>query len=313
MSSTPPLLSALALALAVSAPTARAADVPALSGRVVDRARILTPERVRRIEALSAAYEARTGGQIAVLLVPSLDGEPIEDFAERVFRTWRLGQREKDNGILLVIAPDDRRVRIEVGYGLEGSLTDAAAGRIIRNVIAPAFREDAYGRGVEEGVKAVIATLDGDPQAGAPVERHGPAVSVLLFLLAALTGLFAATSRRLGPGFLYFLGWFVASAALGALYFLAYLPVYVAAELFWRRRRPPGWFASVRPIAELPIDLLEGLNAASGSSDRRSSSGWSYHSSSFGGGGFSGGGGSSGGGFSGGGGSSGGGGASGSW
>ena len=117
-----------------------AVDVPYLQGRVTDDAEILSPEAATRIGAMLEDHEARTTDQVAVLTVTTLDGESIEDFALRVFEAWQLGQRDQDNGVLVVVAPGDRRMRIEVGYGLEGRLTDLEAGRIIRNVMAPRFK-----------------------------------------------------------------------------------------------------------------------------------------------------------------------------
>ena len=122
----------------------RAAEVPYLQGRVTDDAEILSPGAIERIGARLADHEARTTDQVAVLTVAALDGESIEDFALRVFEAWQLGQRDRDNGALVVVAPGDRRMRIEVGYGLEGRLTDLEAGRIIRHVMAPRCKFSAY-------------------------------------------------------------------------------------------------------------------------------------------------------------------------
>ena len=109
-----------------------AIDVPYLTGRVTDNAEILDADARTRLDDLLRAHEQATGNQIAVLTVPTLDGESIEDFSTRVFGTWKLGQKGKDNGVLVVVVPRDRRMRIEVGYGLEGVLPDAAASRIVR-------------------------------------------------------------------------------------------------------------------------------------------------------------------------------------
>ena len=111
-----------------------ALEVPYLQGRVTDDAEIISPDARQRISAKLQSHEQNTTNQVAVLTIPSLEGESIESFATRVFEQWQLGQRGKDNGILMVIAPKDRRMRIEVGYGLEGILTDLEAGRIIRNI-----------------------------------------------------------------------------------------------------------------------------------------------------------------------------------
>ena len=147
---TPTLQRIALLALAIAASwlaVATAADVPFLTGRVIDEAEILSPATRERLTATLKAHEQATGNQIAVLTVPTLGGESIEDYATRVFETWKLGQRGKDNGVLVVIVPQDRRMRIEVGYGLEGTLTDVAASRIIRSVMAPEFKSGAYDKG----------------------------------------------------------------------------------------------------------------------------------------------------------------------
>jgi uncharacterized membrane protein YgcG len=154
----------LALAIVtvcVVAFAAAAVDVPYLTGRVTDNAEILDADARTRLDELLRAHEQATGNQIAVLTVPTLDGESIEDFSARVFGTWKLGQKSKDNGVLVVVVPRDRRMRIEVGYGLEGVLPDAAASRIVRDVMTPRFKTGDFAGGIEEGVKAIIATLTG--------------------------------------------------------------------------------------------------------------------------------------------------------
>ncbi|MBI3043942.1 MAG: TPM domain-containing protein [Betaproteobacteria bacterium] len=157
---------ALALALPLSAPAQRA-EVPYLTGRVVDTAEILKPDTRRRLAEALRAHEQATTNQIAVLTVPTLHGESVEEYALRVFEQWKLGQKGKDNGVLVVVAPQDRRMRIEVGYGLEGTLPDATAARIIRNVMTPRFREGDFDGGVTQGAAAIIAQLEGKPaQAG---------------------------------------------------------------------------------------------------------------------------------------------------
>ena len=140
-----------------------AADVPYLSGRVVDNAEILKAETRSALTEKLKAHEQTTTDQIAVLTVPTIGDASIEEYATRVFDTWKLGQKGKDNGVLLVIAPKDRKLRIEVGYGLEGTLTDVVSSRIIRNVITPAFKSGDFDKGVSEGVDAIIGTLEGSP------------------------------------------------------------------------------------------------------------------------------------------------------
>ncbi len=135
--------------------------VPALTGRVVDQADILTPATEKAITALLAAHEEATSHQVAVLTIPSLEGEAIEDFSIRVAETWGLGTAENDNGVLLTVAVEDRELRIEVGLGLEGDLADAVAGRIIRNDIVPVFRQGDFDAGVLVGVQSILGVLEG--------------------------------------------------------------------------------------------------------------------------------------------------------
>ena len=129
-----------ALGLLAARAVADEIEVPYLSGRVNDEAEVLRPETRQAMAARLQQHEARTGAQVVVLTVRSLGGASIEDYAMAVFEAWKLGRRGQDDGVLLVVAPSERRMRIEVGYGLEGTLPDIAAGRIIRNVITPRFQ-----------------------------------------------------------------------------------------------------------------------------------------------------------------------------
>ncbi len=138
-----------------------------LSGRVVDQAEILSAPARERVGNLLQAHERATGNQIAVLTINGIGAESIEDFAVRVFENWKLGTREKNNGVLIVVAPQEHRLRIEVGYGLEGTLTDVAAQRIIRNLMTPRFREGNFDVGIEAGATAVIQILEGRQPADA--------------------------------------------------------------------------------------------------------------------------------------------------
>jgi uncharacterized membrane protein YgcG len=161
-------LVAAAMLLLAAVPAA-AVDVPYLTGRVVDNAEILKPATRERVVALAKVHEDKTTDQIAVLTIPTLGGESVEEFATRVFEAWKLGQRSKDNGVLVVVAPQDRKMRIEVGYGLEGTLTDVAASRIIRDVMTPAFKSGDFDRGIEDGVKARSSRSSRDR-----LQRRGP-------------------------------------------------------------------------------------------------------------------------------------------
>lgn len=154
----------MATALLAAAPVL-ALEVPYLSGRVVDEAGMVPPEVRQRLEEKLAAFEGETGAQVAVLTIPSLEGEVLEDFSLRVAETWKLGRAEQDDGVLFLVARDDRKMRIEVGYGLEGRLTDLQSGRILSDMVRPRFRAGDFGGGVEAGVDAILGTLHGDPAA----------------------------------------------------------------------------------------------------------------------------------------------------
>jgi uncharacterized protein len=156
-------LAILLLLVGVFAPAA-ALDLPPLTGRVVDNAGVLSPDGKARIELKLANHETKTTDQIVVATVPSLQGDSVEEFANLLFRAWKLGQTQKNNGVLLLVAPIERKVRIEVGYGLEGTLTDALSKVIISSAVAPKFKTGDFNGGIEAGIDAVIATLLGDEE-----------------------------------------------------------------------------------------------------------------------------------------------------
>ncbi len=136
-------------------------SVPYLSGHVNDYANLLSSNTVAELEAALKAHEDSTSNQVVVLLIPSLGGEALEEYSIRVVETWKLGRADKDNGVLLLIARNDRKMRIEVGNGLEGNLPDITCGRIIRNEIVPRFKADDYEGGVRNGVHAILAAIAG--------------------------------------------------------------------------------------------------------------------------------------------------------
>lgn len=139
-----------------------AANFPPLTGRVVDEARILPASAVADLESKLADLESRSGIQLVVATVSSLDGQEIEPYANALFRTWKLGDKTKNNGVLLLVAPNQKRVRIEVGYGLEGTLTDALSKVIIANAIAPRFKTGDFAGGITRGVDDIIIVLTTD-------------------------------------------------------------------------------------------------------------------------------------------------------
>jgi len=147
-------------ALLLALPLA-AKDVPFLTARVNDVAGMIPPDVRTRVEARLAEFEKQSGAQVAVLTIDSLDGDPIEDYALKVAQTWKLGRKGVDDGVLLLIAKNDRRMRIEVGYGLEAKLTDAQSRRVLDEVVQPRFRDGDFGGGIEAGVNAIIGTIQG--------------------------------------------------------------------------------------------------------------------------------------------------------
>ncbi len=136
-------------------------DVPPLSNRVVDRAKVISASDRSRLETLLSSHESKTSNQVVVLTLPSLKGEPLEPFSHRVASEWKLGQKGTDNGVLLLVAIKERKIRIEVGYGLEGTLTDARSAQIIRHELVPRFRDGDFSDGIVAGVQAILATIEG--------------------------------------------------------------------------------------------------------------------------------------------------------
>lgn len=176
--------------------TAQALTFPALSGRVVDDGQMLDPATRQQLTQTLQAHEKATGEQVVVVTVPDLQGTPIEDFGYQLGRAWGIGQKDKNNGALLIVARDDRKLRIEVGYGLEDRLTDAQFSVIINQVITPAFKAGNYNQGISDGVGAILQVLGGAPLAepayatgqggGNDFMAEHPGVVVLLFILFVL-------------------------------------------------------------------------------------------------------------------------------
>lgn len=185
-----PRLWAIALLLALTAVAAQAQPkFPALTGRVVDQAQVLDPASERRLSQTLEAHERATTEQIVVVTVPDLQGYTIEEYGYQLGRHWGIGQAGRDNGALLIVAPNERRVRIEVGYGLEGRLTDAQSAIIIDQAITPAFQQGDYTGGIVNGVNAILRVLAGEPlpaQSEPRPEADGPrhdGFSPLFFIL----------------------------------------------------------------------------------------------------------------------------------
>jgi len=275
----------------LSSPLQAEVPVPALTGRVVDLTGTLTADQKTALEAKLAAFEAEKGAQIAVLLVPTTQPEAIEQYSIRVVEAWKLGRKGVDDGVLLLIAKNDRKMRIEVGYGLEGVLPDAVAKRIISEVITPFFKAGAFYDGIDAGISAIIRVVSGEklppPSNSLKAKRRSAACGTSGTLLDLFVNFFcsAILGMVLCRNFGRFLG--------GLFTFLA------AAFLTWFILTSLLWAILIGLIA-----MFLGMAMGSGGLG-----GGGFYSGGFGGGSFGGGGG----GFSGGGGGFGGGGASGDW
>jgi uncharacterized protein len=140
-------------------------DVPFLSGRVIDEVGILGEPAKKNLESKLRDHEKQTSNQVVVLIIPTLAGENLEEYSLKVASTWKLGQKKKDNGVLLLIVKNDRKLRIEVGYGLEATLTDVLCNQIIRKEITPRFKQNNFPLGIEKGMESILAALDGNYKA----------------------------------------------------------------------------------------------------------------------------------------------------
>lgn len=201
--------------------------MPALKARVTDLTGTLTPAQTARIEQQLQALEQRKGSQIAVLIVPTTQPEAIEQYSMRVAEAWKLGRKGVDDGALLLVAKNDRALRIEVGYGLEGVIPDAVAKRVIAEIIVPYFQKNDFAGGIEAGVAQLIKLVDGEPlppPAKSSRQNNGDPMGVLFIaaIAAVVVGqvLSAVFGRLLGSGLAAAavggLGWLVLGSALMA-------------------------------------------------------------------------------------------------
>jgi uncharacterized protein len=270
---------------ALFAPLLQAApEFPPLSGRVVDQANLLSPQAERELTALLAQHEEATSNQVVVVTLSSLGGYEIADYGYQLGRHWGIGQQGRDNGALLIVAPSERKVRIEVGYGLEGSLTDARSKQIIETEITPRFKQRDMEGGIIAGTRAILGTIEGtyEPQPKRSGKGMEGGINALFILLIA-TMVFGDFIRGLVGNRL------LASGIMGGIAFVLGLLLYSLAL---------GIFAGV---AIFLLQLLTGSGGRGGGGYYGGGGGYyrgGYSSSggSFGGGGFSGGGGSFGGG-----------------
>jgi uncharacterized protein len=295
----------LALAAALAAGPAFSQDlvpVPALKARVTDLTGTLTAQQAAELERSLAAFEARKGSQIAVLIVPTTQPETIEQYAIRVADQWKVGRKRVDDGLIVVVAKGDRKLRIEVGYGLEGAVPDAIASRVIREVIGPRFQANDFYGGLDAGTKALMRAVDGEPlpapswQPSGDAER--PEVQALFVILLVIVVFAGSILTKV-------LGRFVGSAATGGIAG-AIVKVVVGSMIF----------AGVAGVLAFLLTLVLGAVGRGLAGSRRGGFGggpWIGGGGWSGGGGWPGGSSGGGGGWSGGGGGFGGGGASGSW
>jgi uncharacterized protein len=202
--------------LLVAAVAALAINFPTLTGRIVDQANIISAETRRTIEPKLADLESKSGIQLVVATIASLEGQEIEPYANELFRTWKLGEKAKNNGVLLLVAPKEHRVRIEVGYGLEGTLTDALSKVIITNAITPRFKTGDFNGGIARGVDDIITVLTTDAAEWQQrpslrldsAQSSGPPNWLIIAAIVIFLGLFTTW-----PGF----RWLVLNLALNIL------------------------------------------------------------------------------------------------
>lgn len=294
------------LSIALHAAARGGPDVPLLTGRVTDNAGVLSAETSARITALLKSHEDSTSDQVAVLTIASLDGEPLESYSMHVAETWQLGRKGKDNGVLLLVVRDDRKVRIEVGRGLEGNLPDITCGRIIRNVMIPRFKEGDYDGGVSAGVEAILASLAGSyspPEEEPAVADTGTRIMAggIFTVVVGLFTVFVLFIRGAQGWFLYFFllpFWLLFPVAIfgltaGAAAFCCYAVLAPCFRL-WTTRTTGGKALISRFGAHSFFGALAAGGTSSGSGFTWSSGSGSSSSSdsgfSGGGGGFSGGG-----------------------
>ncbi len=293
--SPPVLLCLLAgLLLLATSTVAWGREIPAFQGYVNDYAGMISPGAEQELTALLAAFDQSDSTQVAILTIDSLEGEDLEGFSIRVVDQWQVGQKGKDNGVLLLVAKQERKIRIEVGRGLEGVLTDLLSGRIIDQAIAPAFKAGQLDQGFLDGANAIIAATRGEFKADPRSRRSrtggkAPPIVSYLFVALLLVAFLGNVSKKLGAGAGAVLLPLAAYGGMGAALPLLFLLLLI----------PAGLLAGI--IAPLVLNAM-----ASGHGGGMYYGGFGGRGGGFGGGGGGGFGGFGGGGF-------GGGGASGGW
>jgi uncharacterized protein len=267
--------SAVAFIFVVFATIALALTFPQLTGRVVDEANILNAATRAELTRKLADIEAKTTDQFVVVTLKSLQGASIEDFGVQLGRHWQLGQKGKNNGVLLIVAPAERKVRIEVGYGLEGKLTDAVTKLIIEGSIIPRFRANDFPGGVTRGVDDIVQILTGDPgewQRQA-IQRTTPPVTtfelIVMFIFIAIAG------------------FIVFGVITGVMHIVRGMLVALGLAKVSKKKKKEGFW---NRLDQSPLSGSSSHSSSSGSSwgGSSSSGGYSGGGGSFGGGGSSG-------------------------
>jgi uncharacterized protein len=202
---------------AVSATDASMPPFPELTGPVVDGAGMLDADARRQLTDKLRDYDQSSGNQLVVVTVPTLDGYPIEYWGYELGRHWGIGQQGKDTGVLLIVDKDERKLRIEVGYGLEGTLTDALSDDIIRNTIAPKFKQGDYSGGISDGVDAILQVLGGHADEVRHQKRKDgfSTLFLILFIMFILLNVLRAGFGSRGGGRLFWLWWLLGSLNSG--------------------------------------------------------------------------------------------------
>ena len=275
-----PLMALLYLWLAIGLCLSARADVavPPLTGHVIDQTATLSAAEISQLEQMLRDFETKKGSQIAVLIVPSTEPEAIEQYSIRVAEAWKLGRQKVDDGAILLIAKNDRKLRIEVGYGLEGALTDIASKRIISEIITPHFKQGDFNAGITAGVQQIMRVIDGEPLP-APVPKSSHATkdtSSFLPVIILVAFVVGGTLRAI-------LGKFLGALATGGIVGII---VWIFISAFG--------MAVLAGLAAFLFTLFS--NGGGGGGGRGWGGGGGFGGGSFGGGGFSGGGGGFGGG-----------------
>ncbi|MBI5217231.1 MAG: TPM domain-containing protein [Ignavibacteriae bacterium] len=177
-----------------------AQEIPTLRHRVTDQTGTLSESEVRELESQLQEFEQKTSNQIVVLMINSLEGESLEEYSLAIAEKNKLGKKGRDNGVFLFIAKNDRKLRIEVGYGLEGALTDAISDQINRNIIRTRFREGDYYDGIREGVTAIMQATQGEFKGDEPSSRKGKSIGFIVFAIVMAALFFGFFGNRRGGG-----------------------------------------------------------------------------------------------------------------